>query len=428
MSEGGGNPARGIAVLIGGSSETADSLRGFVAAAALDLKQVSADPDAKPPVFPPNCRLVFLGDDGGEPPVAERLKALKSYRPGLPVIIVAAAPVLGEAVALLKQGADDYLGEPLVESRVAASLTKALAQRETRRIVIQAEARGFPRIPGYRLERMLGQGAVGCVFLASREDDVSRARFAVKTLRPATHSESYQLRLRRFLREAEAVAALRHPNVVQIVGHGTTNEGVPYLVMEYLEGKNLRVYLDQHRRLTYDRTADVMGQVASGLTAIHSEGIVHRDLKPENIMLSDKWYVRLTDFGVAHLPDSELTQTLSVVGSPAYLSPEAFVAMSLDHRADLFSLGVMGYEAAVGRRPFDAHNMAELARSIPHEAPPDPAALDPTFPAPLRAILACLLRKDPAQRYQTAAALSADLSGFRAGGAVQAATVEGDWR
>jgi serine/threonine-protein kinase len=145
-----------------------------------------------------------------------------------------------------------------------------------------------------------------------------------------------------------------------------------------------------------------MRQVAAALTAIHAAGICHRDIKPANILVGRGDVVKVTDFGVARLPGSCLTVTRQIIGSPSYLSPEACAARPVDHRADLFSLGVVGYELLTGQHPFRGETVAELLDAIPNVRPLAPRKLRPEIPSACQRLLGRLLRKDPEERYQTA--------------------------
>ena len=227
----------------------------------------------------------------------------------------------------------------------------------------------------YRLERELGRGGMGSVWLAQHL--TLRSPVAIKLIDPgiATNPEA----LARFLREAQAAASLRSPHVVQILDHGV-DEGVPFIVMELLEGESLAARIERSRQLTPSDTARILTQVGRAIARAHEAGIVHRDLKPDNIYLvrnDEDEIAKVLDFGVAKATShgmgaaSGATRTGSVLGTPYYMSPEqAEGSKMVDHRSDLWSLGVIAWECLLGTRPFDSETLGGLlldicARPIP---------------------------------------------------------------
>jgi serine/threonine-protein kinase len=200
---------------------------------------------------------------------------------------------------------------------------------------------------------------------------------------------------------------VNHPNVVRILDYGTAEaEQNPYIVMEYLKGRSLR-FLIARGDVPLANRLRILAQVADALTAIHAAHICHRDIKPSNILVDEHLVAKLTDFGVARLPESDLTLTTSFVGSPAYMAPEAYVSARVDHRADLFSLGVVSYEFLVGTKPFTGENLPQMMNAIRHQAPPLPHSLVPRFPPDLERLLMAMLEKDPRQRPQAAETVAA---------------------
>src|SRR5207253_1524188 len=206
----------------------------------------------------------------------------------------------------------------------------------------------------YQIKSSLGSGGMGEVFLA--EDPRLRRNVAIKIL-PATLSNDSGRRAR-FLNEARTVSALRHQHIVTIFDVGNQN-GIDYLVMEYVEGRTLRETMSG--RTINERTAlGIASEIASGLAAAHTTGVVHRDIKPENIMVAPDGSVKILDYGVAKLTEHEvhtnvetdvhLTKPGGVVGTIAYMSPEQIEGKSVDHRSDIFSLGIVIYEMLTGRK------------------------------------------------------------------------------
>jgi serine/threonine-protein kinase len=210
----------------------------------------------------------------------------------------------------------------------------------------------------------------------------------------------------RFTREARAVAAIRHPGIVDVFGFGTLPDGRAYLIMEWLEGSSLARRIT-HAGLTLDESLDVLDQVARALEAAHAKGIIHRDLKPDNVFLehvpNERPIVKILDFGLAKLVRDEGTEAFATlkghtVGTPIYMSPEQFRAVGVDHRTDIYALGCIGYEIICGRLPFVGASTAELTASHLSEVPPRPSALKPDIPPALDELLFAMLDKDRANR------------------------------
>ena len=277
------------------------------------------------------------------------------------------------------------------------------------------------RIGRYEIESIIGKGAMGVVFLA-RDPHLGRP-VALKTYElPDGISEDVVKEFEeRLLREAHAAATLSHPNIVTVHDAGVDpTSGYPYIVMEYVPGRSLKDLLDGRHRLTSDLALRFGDALASALDAAHAEGIIHRDIKPANILVRETdGLVKITDFGVARLSESELTRTGSLVGSPAYMSPEQIRGAVVDARSDLFSLALVLYEALTAARPFGGDDLASVAYSVVHEIPEPVSRKVEGLPPGLDAFFERALAKAPDDRFQNAAA-------FRAGlleAAVSASTV-----
>src|SRR5687767_8426993 len=227
----------------------------------------------------------------------------------------------------------------------------------------------------YRLVSLIGRGGMGSVWKA--EHLGLRAPVAVKLIDQSI--EMLPEALQRFLREAQAAASLRSPHVVQILDHGV-DEGVPFIVMELLEGESLASRLERVQRLSPAETARIITQVARAVARAHEAGIVHRDLKPDNIYLvrnDEEEIAKVLDFGVAKATTHGMgaatgaTRTGSVLGTPYYMSPEqAEGAKGVDHRSDLWSLGVIAWECLLGTRPFESETLGGLLLAIcPRDMP-----------------------------------------------------------
>jgi hypothetical protein len=254
----------------------------------------------------------------------------------------------------------------------------------------------------YRITGELGRGATGTVYRAV--DPLIERTVAIKTLNPSLPEDVLNNVRERFLREARSAGRLSHPNLVTIYDVGVDGD-VAYIAMELLEGQSLQRMLRQQGRLDYATAADLAAQIAEGLEHAHRHAIVHRDVKPGNVMVSPSGQAKLTDFGVAYVPSSSMTQTGVAVGSPKYMSPEQVLGQPADPRSDVFSLGVMLYEMLVHRTPFEGSGdivMFELMRRITAEPHRNVSELDSTLPKEFDGILARALAKRPEDRYRRA--------------------------
>ncbi len=272
----------------------------------------------------------------------------------------------------------------------------------------------------YRITSELGAGGMGEVFLA--EDTRLERRAAIKFL-PAELAADPQRR-QRFLTEARAASALNHPHVCTVYDVGETEEGLPYIAMEYIEGGSLDSVL-KTRRLEIPQVVDLAVQVADALDAAHACRIVHRDIKPANITLSERGQVKVLDFGLAKrlaagsldpsASKTELQQTQegTILGTPRYMSPEQALGKPLDQRSDLFSLGVVLYELTTGQLPFGGANFAEILNNIAHAQPTAIARLNYDVPPELERITLKLLAKHVDRRYQSARDLLVDLKNLQ---------------
>jgi eukaryotic-like serine/threonine-protein kinase len=276
-----------------------------------------------------------------------------------------------------------------------------------------AEWEPLPRIPGYEVEALLGRGGMGVVF-RGRHVPLNRP-VAIKMMLPGTYAVRRERE--RLQREAEAVAKLRHPNIVQIYDVGDV-DGRPYFTMELVEGGSLAQMLagtPQSAR----QAAQLMATLALTVQAAHTSGIIHRDLKPSNVLLTADGTPKITDFGLARrLGDAAgLTQTGLTVGTPSYMAPEQADGWpdAVGPAVDVYALGAILYELLTGRPPFRAATAAETVHQVIYQEPVAPTLLNPKVPRDLETICLKCLQKDPQRRYSTAAALAEDLSRFQRG-------------
>jgi serine/threonine protein kinase len=270
--------------------------------------------------------------------------------------------------------------------------------------------------PSVKLVRPLGEGGMGAVWVA--EHLALRTQVVVKFI--ASGLKSNKEAQDRFSREAAAASQVKSPHVVQTFDHGITDQGVPYIVMELLEGRDLGQYLDHEAKMPSDLVVEVMGQLARALDRAHERGIIHRDIKPGNIYLCDagrsgEVFVKLLDFGIAKGVEQPRidsgTKTGSMIGSPFYMSPEQILgAKDLDHRSDLWSVGVVCFEMLTGRKPFDAETMGGLAIRIHSEPLPLPTVVNPDLPIAVDAWFARACARDVNARYASAKEMTEELA------------------
>ena len=277
------------------------------------------------------------------------------------------------------------------------------------------------QIGSYRVVRQIGEGGMGQVYLA--EHTLIGRQAAIKVLLPQlSHREEI---VNRFFNEARAATAIKHPGIVEVYDFGYHTDGSAFIVMEHLSGESLDARRLRLGTLPIMSAVDVIAQMANALAAAHAQGIVHRDLKPENVFLvpdpvSGSERTKILDFGIAKLvsndgPGSQ-TGTGVIMGTPSYMAPEQCRgAGKVDHRADLYSLGCMLFELVCGRPPFDGEGAGEVLAAHLHVAAPRAGDLAPTLPAEVDAIIARLLAKNPAQRYQSANELLEELRAVMAG-------------
>jgi serine/threonine-protein kinase len=254
----------------------------------------------------------------------------------------------------------------------------------------------------YRLLRRIGSGGMADVWLA--EDPHLQRRLALKILHPRFAQDREFVE--RFEREAEAAAGLSHPNIVAVFDRGDI-DGTHYIAMQLLEGRTLKELIDQG--LSTEQSVSLIRQVLEGAGYAHRHGVVHRDLKPQNVIVDDDGVATVTDFGIARAGASEITQAGSVMGTPHYLSPEQAQGQAVTAVSDLYSVGVMLYEALAGRVPFEADSAVAIAMKQVSHTPQRPSSINPAVTPALDAVVMRALEKDPGQRFQSAEAFIAAL-------------------
>jgi hypothetical protein len=262
-----------------------------------------------------------------------------------------------------------------------------------------------PKIGKFELLAELGKGGMGVVYEAL--DPALDRRVALKTITAALLSSGESLE--RFKREARAAAKLQHPNIVTIYELGE-DEGTLYIAMELLAGSDLSQVLGHPPLPSVARRLDVAIDVCRGLDYAHKNGVVHRDVKPANIRILPDDTVKIVDFGIARLGDSTMTQTGMVLGTPSYLAPEVLAGGRVDHRADMWAVGVVLYEMLAGKRPFSSPTFMSLAYKIVHEPLPPITQAAPSVPTDVAEVVSRALQKAPGDRFVDLAEMAAALS------------------
>jgi len=255
----------------------------------------------------------------------------------------------------------------------------------------------------YELRGTLGKGAMGTVY--DGWDPAIARRVAIKTVSlPADPDPETVEELTRFRREAQAAGRLTHPNIVAIYDYGETGD-LAYIVMEFVDGPTLKVPLTNHERFALSDIQRLMEDVLAGLQYSHDRGVVHRDIKPANIMLTSERRAKIADFGIARIETSSMTQTGTMLGTPAYMSPEQFMGQVVDARTDVYSTGVVLYQLLTGERPFDGGPTA-IMHKVLNADPPAPSEIAVTVPSSMDAVVRRAMAKRPDDRYPSAAAFA----------------------
>jgi len=271
-------------------------------------------------------------------------------------------------------------------------------------------------ISKYQITGVLGQGAMGVVYKAL-DARIDRT-VAIKTIHAGLMQGELAVELKtRFVREIRAVGNLRHPNIIAIYDTDEEN-GAPFYVMEFVEGRELSAWFKDNARFTTEQALHIGAQLLSAFAYTHQKGIIHRDIKPANIFITNEGDVKVADFGIAKVENSELTQVGTSLGTPSYMSPEQCRGQPVDNRSDLFSIGIVLYQLLTGEKPFQASSTHALMHQILQSTPEKPSVLNPTLSSAVDRLFERALAKNPAERFQSAeeflVALEAALAGREA--------------
>jgi serine/threonine protein kinase len=271
----------------------------------------------------------------------------------------------------------------------------------------------------YRVQRIIGRGGMGVVLSASHVELAQEV--AIKLLLPDATQDAEGVT--RFLREGKNAARFTSPHITKVYDVGRLHTGEPFLVMEFLRGRDLKNIVERNGPQPPEVVMNWMLEAAEGLAEAHALGIVHRDVKPGNLFLAEtaggRHMIKLLDFGISkqtHAGEADLTGTSSTMGSPRYMAPEQMKSpKGVDHRVDIWGLGTILYELTTGRPPFTGASLTEVVVEVLHKEPPSPMSLRPTLPRPLNDVILRCLEKNPDARIQTAADFARALRAVLAG-------------
>jgi len=335
---------------------------------------------------------------------------LSRFHPHIPCIVVTGLPDISTTQVrdLFKRyNVFDFIAKSQFDLReFLDTVRRAIAHVQSQES--QHGKRGKQQIGRYEIIKELGQGAMGIVYQAL-DPNIQRI-VALKVLRPDLTSDP-EFR-QRFRREARSAGRLTHPGIVTIFD-AAEQDDTSFLVMEYLEGQMLDQLIEEDSPLPHARARDIAIQICDALDYAHNARIIHRDIKPSNIFLLPDGQVKLTDFGIARIiAEPRLTRT-GIVGTLDYMSPEQAMGKEVDHRADIYALGVVLFEMLTGQPPFQADNPGAILLKLVSEPMPSPCALNPSVLAEMEAIILKATAKDRSQRYQTAVEMYQALQALR---------------
>ncbi len=334
--------------------------------------------------------------------------ALGAHWLELPLIALAVGHFAWWWHARLKTARGSTVAPPVAAGpRPTADATALQTKSPTRVSTPRDEERS--NLGRYRIEREIGRGAMGAVYLGL-DPQIGR-KVAIKTMALGREFEGDELAQarERFFREAETAGRLQHPDIVTIFDAGE-DQDLAYIAMQYLSGHDLQAHTAPGRLLPLPAVLSIAARVAEALAYAHQQGVVHRDIKPANVMIDlEAQSVKVTDFGIARIADASRTRTGMVLGTPSFMSPEQMSGRRVDGRSDLYSLGVMLYQLLTGALPHQAESMARLMYQIANDVAPDVRRLRPELPEDLANVVALALEKRPEMRYADGHQMATDL-------------------
>ena len=266
------------------------------------------------------------------------------------------------------------------------------------------------RIGKYEIIKEVGRGSTGCVYLSHDPYYGRDVAIKVYSIEATDDPEKARIARKMFLSEAHMVGMLQHPNILPIYDAGE-QAGHYYVVTEFVHGaRTLATYCKPDNLLRLDDVVELVYKCAKALAYAHSRGVIHRDIKPSNVMLTVDSDVRIIDFGIAIVADSDISQIQGIAGSPSYMSPEQVQSLEITNRSDLYALGAVMYELLTGYRPFRANNLSKLLHQIVYATPPPIHTLRKDIPEELEALIAKVMHKDPDRRHRSGLEFAADLA------------------
>ncbi len=341
----------------------------------------------------------------------EFLRKIKYKRADIEFILLTKKIITKEAITAMRLGAYDYLDQKSDIKTVLSTVNNAITRQINKRkhkvhnftsVVVDSTPQGFIKYEGYRTIRTLGAGSSGLVLLVEKDN----TQYAMKLFRcRKTEKINYAKRQQRFLREAKILAGLENDSIIKVYESGLTKEeGIPFMIMEYIEGHSLSSYIYEEN-LSISERLDVLIQIAVSLKELHYEKIIHRDIKADNILITGDLKAKITDFGISYKENITviLDDEMAGAGTPRYMAPECFIKNhEISYSADLFSLAVLCYETLTGIYPFDGSSIPEIVNEIFHKKPVKIKEYLSDAPLELETFFKKALEKDPKQRYNSA--------------------------
>jgi serine/threonine protein kinase len=373
----------------------------------------------------PNLALDLLITDIDMPGLGglELLEELEKANIFMPSMIITGSQDRRAIIDALRHGCAEFIDKPVMEKDLLKRLHATLEKVDKRQQEVLDNTRTMndlgrlskPQIIGnYKIIRPLGEGASGTVYLCEGLND--QLQYAMKVLRlNVFDDDEKEIMVKRFVHESEATSLLQHPNIVNFIEFGYDEDidsSAPFIVMEYFNATPLTYFMKRNPDLSLNDKIFIIRQLAQALAAVHGKGISHRDIKPDNILVDKSLHIKVTDFGICHLPKSDLTMTSDLMGSPGYMAPEYLEYGVVNSLIDIYAMGVVAYELFLGVRPFEDETLIKLVKKITGTLPVEPRKIDPEFPLGLQNILAGMLEKHPEKRYQDAEEVIKALNDF----------------